>query len=408
MATACPASNAEDDDESPSGSQTSGGPSGTGGGLVDPGTGGGFTEPPCDPANLAADGDQDGWSPNDGDCNDCTPMMNPGAYDYPNNAIDEDCNNTDDDEPTDCDGGLAPAGDDAMDAARAIDLCRVQSGESWGVVSARWNYPDGTDMSVSMPGGCVLPQKPPNPQSRQILTEFGSAVSPRAGSAMAAISSGVAKPGDHPAAPPGMGTSPGGAQMCVGSNAPQAFPQDSPACPIQTSNDKRAFDAMALELEIKTPTNALSMSFDFDFYTYEWPGFVCTQFNDFFVALLESQHPSTPSDKNVSFDSEGNPVSVNNGLVQVCDPAIGMQSPGGKFFACDFGTAELAGTGFEPDHAATSWLVTTVNVVPGEVIKLRLGVWDMGDEILDSTVLIDNVRWDLEPGGEGPSTEPVK
>ena len=37
-------------------------------------------------------------------------------------------------------------------------------------------------------------------------------------------------------------------------------------------------------------------------------------------------------------------------------------------------------------------------MVPGEALTLRLAIWDAGDELLDSTVLIDNFRWDAKPG----------
>src|SRR5258708_4876851 len=37
------------------------------------------------------DHDGDGFSAQDGDCNDCDPNMNPGAYDVDKNGLDEDC-----------------------------------------------------------------------------------------------------------------------------------------------------------------------------------------------------------------------------------------------------------------------------------------------------------------------------
>jgi hypothetical protein len=151
-----------------------------------------------------------------------------------------------------------------------------------------------------------------------------------------------------------------------------------------------------------------ALAFDFDFYTYEWPDFVCSEYNDFFVALLKSTHPSTPADENISFDKLGSPVSVNNGFVEVCDPATGMLRPGGKLFDCALGTSELVGTGFDTgdggfgedlpelgSRAATGWLTTTTAVVPGETVRLRFAVWDMFDEALDSTVLLDHFRWTL-------------
>jgi hypothetical protein len=33
------------------------------------------------------------------------------------------------------------------------------------------------------------------------------------------------------------------------------------------------------------------------------------------------------------------------------------------------------------------------NVVPGEIITLRFGIWDSGDGTIDSAVLLDNFAW---------------
>ncbi len=68
-----------------------------------------------------------------GDCNDCTAQMNPGAYDYPGNGVDEDCDGIPDDEPTGCDKQTVDiAYNDPMAAAKAIGLCRVAKGKQLG------------------------------------------------------------------------------------------------------------------------------------------------------------------------------------------------------------------------------------------------------------------------------------
>lgn len=360
--------------------------------------------PPCDNADPNADNDHDGFTPAQGDCNDCTDQMNPGAYDYPGNGVDEDCNGTPDDEATSCDQVPVGSGSSAIDAARALGICRMQQGASWGIVSAKWVFPDGTTASQSDPfdpfGSCPA-GAPSNPQSHAIVNAWGSAVKPREGSTMVALSSGVALPGQQQVNSPGSGTSPDGGQMCTMSQTPPGFPKDSPACPgVQTANDHTAHDGAALEITLKAPTNAHSIAFDFDFYTYEFPVYVCTQYNDFFVALLDSKNSQTPPDKNISFDSQNNPVSVNNAFVQVCQ----AQNANGKNFPCQLGTGELNGTGFET-HAATSWLQTKAAIDAGETFTLRFAIWDMGDEVLDSTVLVDNFRWDVEQG-KAPVTVP--
>ncbi len=344
----------------PGGTSGGGGSAATGtGGIINIGGGGSgtggsggkiSTAPPCD-STGDADKDGDGFTPNSGDCNDCTNQMNPAAYDYPNNGIDEDCNGTADDEPAGCDTQTVDIGyGDPVVAAQVIGICRQASGSSWGLVSAKYVKADGTDGM--------------NDLSHGLLPNFGPNVMPREGSNLLELSSGTARrPGD-----PGF-QSPGGAEMLTASSTPPGFPKDSPACPgVQTANDNIANDPAALELVIKAPSNANSLKFDFDFYTYEFPIYVCTAYNDFFVALVSPAPPNAQSG-NVSFDSQGNPVSVNNGFLEVCPP----QNAGGKNFPCALGTAQLQDTGFDEPldngpHAATGWLNTTAPIAPGQTI----------------------------------------
>jgi hypothetical protein len=395
------ASTSSDPGGSPAPEPDAGGPytGGTGGAVgID------ATPVTCDPASGAPDLDEDGdgFTRAAGDCNDCQPEVNPGALDVPGDGVDQDCSGTPDDEVFECDEGIDTS-DDPFDAARALGLCRKASGDSWGVVEARWVYADGSNASLvphegECPGGVGAP---PNAESRGVLPGFGPNVAPRAGSRLLALSTGVARPGTHGVSD-GIGWSPGNAVMCRKSLTPPGFPVDSPSCPgVKTADDDSANDAIALELSIRVPTNARGFSFNLDFYTWEWPCCVCQKWNDTFVTLLESSHPDVPANRNISFDSQGNVVSVNNAHLRVC---AGPTSAGGKLFTCALGTSELAGTGFEsgpfesvPSHGATGWLETSSPVVPGELIKLRFAIWEMGDEILDSTVLLDAFRWSAEP-----------
>jgi hypothetical protein len=349
--------------------------------------------PPCDNADKDGDLDKDGWSVAQGDCNDCTPLMNPGAYDYPG-GVDEDCNGIADDDAQPCDDALAEAADDPLDAARAMGLCRqAKAGatgkdKTWGVLSARYAYPDGTtasDVPKNFGTNCQGTGgegKPPNPLSRGILGGFGTNLVPRQGAAMFALSSGVARSGY-------VGQSPSGAHMCTKSGTAPGFPTNSTAaCPNQKVSDKTtAFDAVALEVKVRAPSNAKSFSFEFDFYTYEYPDYVCLNYNDFFVALLWAKGAAG---KNVCFDAKGNPVSVNNGFLEVCPPG----NHGGKDFPCALGTSQLDNTGFD-GHGATGWLQTVHPIGSGEEFTLRFAIWDMEDDVYDSTVLLDNFRWDL-------------
>lgn len=340
------------------------------------------------------DHDGDGFSFEQGDCNDCDPNANPGAYDVFGGVdggpgVDEDCNGIADDEPIECDDGIDIASNDPMAAARAIGLCRVAvpnatgKDRTWGVLSAKYVKVDGT------PGM--------NDLSHGILPKFGAA-NVQQGKTMLALSSGTARaPGQ-----PGF-SSPNGAIMGTNSAPPPGYPKESPACPGVVTGP--VFDPAALELVVRVPTNARSFSFNLNFYTFEFPEYICSEFNDFYVTMMWPPPPGLP-DANISFDQDNNPISVNNSLLQVCKP----QSAGGKNFPCPLGPALLQNTGYAGpligSHAATGWLQTRAPVEPGSEITLRFAIWDSGDPVLDSLVLIDNFQWSVDPAS-GSSTEPV-
>jgi hypothetical protein len=280
-----------------------------------------------------------------------------------------------------------------------VNLCKASTGpKDWGVVSAKWVLADG--------------QPPPAGYLQQfhlghgILPAFGNIVSPRHGEAMLVLSSGTARgPNDI------------GYQDVSGfgkgyqSGHPVGFPKESPSCPGSITGTPN--DSTGLEVTLRTPANAHGITFDFDFYTYEWPNYVCSQYNDFFVALL-SPFPVGQNDGNISFDSMGNPVSVNNAFLEVCGCPGNPPSAcfaGGKTFQCSLGNLELIGTGFGfdtgfEDHAATSWLATQAPIEPQSEIEVLWSVYDSGDGALDSTALIDNFRWIAQPG-VGVVTTPI-
>lgn len=373
--------NSDDDDAGSGGDNAAGGSTGT----FDPtGSGGGaIVDVPCD-NTPDMDGDGDGWTGAQGDCNDCTELMNPGAYDYLGNSIDEDCDGGVDNTAVNCDGGLSVTSTNALDATKALGLCTQQAGDSWGVISAEYVNVDGTPgVAAGFHDGHGL------------LDHFGDGgVNPQEGATMLALSSGAARNPTDPGYQP-----PSGHDKGYTTNPAPGFPVESPSCP-GTVFTGEAHDSIALRVRIKTPTNARGLSFNVNFYTYEFPIFICSEYNDFVTAIL-SPTPSGQTNGNISFDSLGNPLSVNAGFLEVCTP----QQAGGKDFPCTLGAGQLTGTGFE-GAAATGWLQTVTPVEnPGEEIVLELGAWDSGDGVLDSTGLFDNFKWELDATPTG--TEPV-
>lgn len=340
--------------------------------------GGGFTPPNCN-NTPDMDGDGDGWTGAQGDCNDCTNLMNPGAYDYKGNGIDEDCNGAADDEEETCDTGLAIDSNSGVDGARAMELCKLSDGNTWGVQTANFVR---SDKLTQLVGDEAL--------GHGILSGFGAA-NVQKGSSFLVLSSGAARdPND-----PGF-QDPGGFQKDQDGcffGGPQSLPPgysppEPSACPGASGNE--VYDSAGLLLSVKTPTNAKSLSFKLNFYTYEFPVYVCSQYNDLYATLMTPK-PSSLPDQNISFDTQGNVLSVNAGFLEVCSP----QSAGGKNFPCALGTDLLNGTGFET-HAATGWLQTTAPVTGGQTIELFMVTWDAGDCVLDSTTLLDDFQWSLE------------
>ncbi len=344
------------------------------------------TEPPCDNTPADADSDNDGFSPAQGDCNDCTSQMNPGAYDYAGNNIDEDCNGTPDDSQISCDQAIAVDSADPMDGARAMGLCKMQTGSSWGVVSAEYILPDGSPPPSGYQTEFHL--------GHGILDGFGPYVNPQEGSRMFAISSGTARQPTDPGY-----YDPGGYDKWYTSGAPPGYPKEFAGCPPDVITGE-PHDSLGLRLVIRTPTNAKALHFNVNMYTWEFPVYICSMFNDFIVAML-TPIPVGQQDGNISFDTQGNPLSVNAGFLEVCTP----QQAGGKDFPCTLGPQQLTNTGFE-DHAATGWLQTSTSLVePGANIEIMFAVWDSGDGILDTTGLFDNFYFDLD---ETPTvTQPV-
>ena len=135
--------------------------------------------------------------------------------------------------------------------------------------------------------------------------------------------------------------------------------------------------------------------FKFRFYSFEYPEWVCTSYNDQFIALVDPA-PLGSINGNISFDSLTNPVSVNIAYFEVCS-------------GCPMGTADLAGTGFDvwDDAGATGWLMSTAPIAGGEEFTIRFTIWDTGDAAWDSTVLIDEFEWIATGGTPAFGTDPI-
>ncbi|MBK6692769.1 MAG: choice-of-anchor L domain-containing protein [Myxococcales bacterium] len=313
-------------------------------------------------------------------------VSSPKNFEIPGNDCDDDGDGLVDVVPR-CDADL-PENGTADHFAKAIGLCNRATTESWGLVSARYSGSYGTEYV-------------PNPSQTGILPRFGSAIRPRHGSSLGVLSSGVAREWNGNAG----ASFKQGLAMTGPGQLPPGYPQPAEGCVIDSS----VFDVATVKLNIAVPANAKGVAFDFNYYSGEWPEWVCTRYNDGFLAMLTSRATGgVPT--NISFDGLRNPVSVNNVYFDRCtagaltgcrgQPAVPKTS------LCAGGETELAGTGFSARDffcgeqassagGATGWLTSQAAVVPGEVITLEFLIWDTGDSNFDSSVLLDNLRWQV-------------
>jgi hypothetical protein len=376
----------------------------------------------CDgTADNETDQDGDGYTNCGGDCCDSSDegcvepeKVNPGAIEVDGNDLDDDCDgNVDNAVAQLCDTGLSSNPTDPVDYARAIELCETatETDNRWGVISARFVRADGTGAPVDV--------------QKAIRPAFG-ATTVQAGASMAVISTAAAAATGqtNPAFSSWNSTDHGTSSnypadwfAANGNTLPNAA-----GCPDPIG--ATANDPVMLELRIRTPSNAQSFSLRTNFMSAEFPEYTCTFFNDFFVVLLDStwaSDPPNPADKNLAFytnpQNQIYPVGVNlaygnTGLFQVCrNGATGCYGTNtGTINTCT-SDAELGGTGMEVVDGTcdtnsqvgggTGWLTTSGNVVGGEIITLRIALWDTSDGLLDSVAMIGNFQWSLDPSDPG-------
>ena len=376
------------------------------------------------------DADGDGVTGCGGDCADNQgivdrpELVNPGAFDAPGNNFDDDCDGMVDNTVLLCDQDIASNTQDAMEYARAIDICQTTTddGVRWGVIDGRLSHVNGTGT--------------PDPEGHAIRPMFGSGALPQGGVNLAILSTGgAAAPGDTN---PGFHPFTAGAPTFGFAHIPpntSEFPADffaanmnklpnAPGCPAP--NGSQANDPQMLTMRVKVPTNAKSFRLSINFFTSEFPEWTCTPFNDFLVVLLDSTYadnPPNPPDKNLAFYQQpltnrripvgANLAHGNTGLFTQCrNGRTGCEGNNTGTITTCTGRDQLAATGFDDpapgvcdagslSGGATGWLQTAGNVVGGEIITLRIGIWDTSDHGFDSLALVDGFQWSTEVAQPG-------
>jgi hypothetical protein len=377
------------------------------------------------------DCDGDGYA-SPADCNDADPMVNPEAYDFSGDGVDNDCDGVVDDPVETCETVPSQAPGTPADFARAADLCAQHAITSAGVVfdplvRAQWGQVQGLG-----PGQTLWKSQTKPEVQTAIASSFGSNA-PRRGKTMVGLANGPWAASDPrasaPLDPPGFHIDDG----CA------AIPITGPDCASLTNGTPSGAvsvqDWAELTLWVRIPSNVQTAVFDFAFFSSEFNQWWSSSTNDGFFVLVTSKGIDG---QNVARDKNDLAVTINSGFFQLCPPAPGpsglspaksaaLQSCAGVAgdpAASIFGS--LAGTGYDGAAAGTDdtivsvdgnkyvygggsgWLTAKFPVVPREVLQMRVLIADAFDGLKDSTVLVDAMRWEQARDNGGVGRPEVK
>jgi len=140
-----------------------------------------------------------------------------------------------------------------------------------------------------------------------------------------------------------------------------------------------AMDLLWFQLRAEVPAGTHGFQLDFALFSEEFPESVGTTFNDMFVVWSSTETYVG----NLCFVDE-QPCTVT-ALWPVEFPEFAPELEGTGFAANDF-----------DEGAGTGWLQIRGSAAPHEELELTFALFDMGDEELDTLVLLDGFAWDCE------------
>lgn len=139
----------------------------------------------------------------------------------------------------------------------------------------------------------------------------------------------------------------------------------------------QANDWTTLKLDVEVPAGDNCLALDYRFLSEEFPEFVGSEFNDAFIAEIDSSSWSVGEggelarSNDFASSPESTPISVNG----VGPTAVTMEEAEGTYF-----------------DAATG-LITTKAPISSGPHSIYLSIFDASDKILDSAVFLDNLRF---------------
>lgn len=140
-----------------------------------------------------------------------------------------------------------------------------------------------------------------------------------------------------------------------------------------------AMDLLWFQLRTIVPGGTHGYRIDFAYFSEEFPESVGTSFNDMFVVWSSSETYVG----NLCFVGE-QPCTVS-ALWPVQYPESSPELEGTGFLAHEF-----------DEGGGTGWFEIKGSAAPHEELELTFALFDMGDEELDTLVLLDGFRWDCQ------------
>lgn len=139
-------------------------------------------------------------------------------------------------------------------------------------------------------------------------------------------------------------------------------------------------DVTIMRIDLRVPKKARCLSIRFKFLTEEFPEFVNTEFNDAFIAELDTSNWDTVSKEDPTINAPNNFAHTADGRL------ISVNAAGDTAVSA----SRAKGTTYD---GATRRLRASTPITPGRHI-LYLSLFDQGDREFDSAVFIDRLTLD--------------